>query len=428
MRPLIAKCYWAGAPFHFRTPPRDAAAEPLMLRAADGRELSALYWTPAARRSPRVAAVCIHPRVDFTRHYCIPRLLAAGIGCLAANTRHPNNDIDSVHEELVLDVAACVSFLRHEGAERVVLIGNSGGGSLCGLFQAEAERAPADRLTHTPAGAPTRFAEFDLLPADGVVFLAAHLGQGRVLGECIDAAVVDESDPLATDPALDMYHPDNGFAAPPAWTRYDDDFVARYRAAQDARITRLDACARDALLASDRAAARIDDDDFAALPPGDQTRLWREKLLEPLLVIYRTMADPSYVDDHLDPSPRDYGSLLSDRPDLMNMRHLGFARVCTPRAWLSTWSRSASNADLLRNAPAIRVPTLVVSAGKDREIHPRAHTLPLVAALGASDRRHVDIAGAGHYFEPDDPRDRHAPHVEAAMDAVVGWIVERFAP
>ena len=79
-------------------------------------------------------------RVDFGRHYSFPRLLAAGIGCLGANTRNPNNDTDTVHEQIILDVGACVAHLRDRGVRNVILLGNSGGGSLNAFYQAQAAR------------------------------------------------------------------------------------------------------------------------------------------------------------------------------------------------------------------------------------------------------------------------------------------------
>ena len=92
---LVAKTYWGGAPFQFRRPPRAARAEPIVLRSPDHREIQGLFWTPEAQTVPRTAVVCMHPRVDFSRHYSFPRLLAEGIGCLGANTRNPNNDTGS---------------------------------------------------------------------------------------------------------------------------------------------------------------------------------------------------------------------------------------------------------------------------------------------------------------------------------------------
>src|SRR3546814_15204909 len=48
----------------------------------------------------------------------------------------------------------------------------------------------------------------------------------------MDASVIDENDPVATDPALDPFNPDNG---PP----YSDAFIEKYRAAQRARTQRI---------------------------------------------------------------------------------------------------------------------------------------------------------------------------------------------
>jgi dienelactone hydrolase len=395
-------------PFWFRTAPEAASVESLVIRAHDLRPFRALYWVRTAH-APKVGVVVMHPRVDFTQHYAIPRLVAAGFGVLAATTRHAGNDTLAEHEEMVLDVAACVQHLREQrGVERVVLFGNCGGASLAAFYQAQARLPAAERLAATPGGSPTHFAGAPMTPADGVVFVAAHRGQGKILQDSIDPSVVDERDPLSVDPALDMYDQENGFRAPPAWNAYDPAFIARYRAAQVARVARLDELARAHL------ARRAD-------PAASE----REQVCEPIMVVYRTMANPACVDRSIDPSDRDYGSLLSERPDLMNYAALGLARTCSPRAWLSTWSGLSSNADLVANAARIPEPALVVHAGRDREVFPSDREA-LAVALGAGDRTVVTIDGARHYFEPE-PGEKAAPHVEALMDVVVPWIRDRFA-
>ena len=58
---------------------------------------------------------------------------------------------------------------------------------------------------------------------------AAHPGRPDVLTAWMDASVVDENDPLATDPELDLFDPKQRPAL------FSDDFVARYRSAQVAR-------------------------------------------------------------------------------------------------------------------------------------------------------------------------------------------------
>jgi hypothetical protein len=423
---LVAKTYWGGAPFHFRKEPEAAEVAPVLLKTPDHREIQGLFWTPRAQPIPEVAVVCMHPRVDFTRHYSFPRLLEAGIGCLGANTRNPNNDTDTVHEQIILDVGACVSFLRERGVRQVLLLGNSGGGSLNAFYQAQARLAPEQRLKTTPSGAPTRLESYALSPADGLIYISAHKGEGRVINQCIDPAVVDEQDAFTSDPALDMYSPTNGFRPPAEWSEYSEDFVERYREAQLQRVERIDRRAH-ALAEQAASAEKLHaDEGFARLPADEQRKILLREAFEPVLVIYRTMANLHYADRHLDPSNREYGSLLSDRPDLMNMALTGFARICTPRAWLSTWSGISSQADLMRTLPEIEEPTLVVNAGRDREIYPNTDAGPIFEAVAARDRTFHSFPSARHYFEPDFGA-THAPDVEALMDLTVDWIQARFA-
>jgi hypothetical protein len=423
---LVSKTYWAGAPFHFRSPPAGARVESLVLRAADMREVRALLWTPEGQARPRVGVVAIHPRVDFTHHYTFPRLVAEGIACLGAMSRSPNNDTDTEHEALLLDVAACVTFLREEpGVEKVILLGNSGGGSLSAFFQAQARLPPEARLDRTPAGGKTMLRLAKLSPADAMIYVSAHRGQGAVLGDCIDPSVIDESDPFATEPDLDMYSPRNGFRPPPEWSQYPEDFVTRFRAGQRARVARLDAIAHKWLTEGRAAEQERKAPGFGELPFEERQRVERRAAFEPVMVIYRTMANLNYTDRRLDPSDREYGSLLSDRPDLMNMALLGFARVCTPRAWLSTWSALSTNADMCKNLASITEPTLLVHAGRDREIYPRTDARAIFEAVASPDRTFIEMPEARHYFEPDFG-EREAPQVERLMDHLVSWIRERF--
>ena len=412
---LVSKTYWAGIPFWFRKPPAHAQVESLALRAHDLRQFRAHYWTSTKHPVPKIGVVVMHPRVDFSHHYSIPRLVAAGFGVLAANTRHAGNDTMAEHEEMVLDVAACVRHLRDKrGVERVVLLGNCGGASLAAYYQAQAELPPTQRIVHSPGGSPTHFEGAPMSPADAILYVAPHRGQGRIMLESIDPSVIDERDPIAADPELDMYDEANGFREPPEWSKYSPEFLERYRAAQRARVARIDATAREAL-------ARLAE---AASEPASRDAL-RRRVAEPMLVIYRTNANPAYVDRTIHPSDRDYGSLLSERPDLMNYSLLGLARTCTPRAWLSTWSGLSSYADLEANVARISIPTLLVHANRDREIFPSDITA-LEHAIAAPHKRVVIYADARHYFEPE-LGDKETPHVDRLMDVVVPWIEERCA-
>ena len=429
---LVSKTYWAGTPFNMRRPPADYAVESLLLKAPDGREHRGLLWTARKPPKPKTGAVVMHPRGDFQHHYVIPRLVEAGIAVLAATTRNPNNDTTTVHEEIVLDVASSVAELKRRGVQNIVLIGNSGGGALNGFYQSQAVAGKGGRIATTPGGRPTRLNQVEMIPADAMIYIAAHKGEGLIMNAIIDPSVIDETDPHRTDASLDMYDEANGFRTPAAldgadahWSEYDDAFVKRFRAAQRARVARLDAIARGLIADNARAEQLHADPDFQALPPARRRDILRREAFEPVMTIYRTMANLHYVDRHLDPSPRDYGSIFSPRPDLMNWKFLGFGRYATPHAWLSTWSGLASHANQMLDLPKIVAPTLFINAGKDQEIFPNTDAAPMFAAVAAPDKTFVEFPDAQHYFNPPFGQTA-APDVEKVMDAVVPWILERF--
>lgn len=422
---LLSKKYWFGSQIRFRTSPGDVEGEATRLNAADGADIRGVYWTPKANPRPKAVVIAAHPRVDFANHHTYPRFLAAGYGCLGANLRSVNNDMDCVHEKLVLDIARHIRWLKEErGVERVLLLGNSGGGSLFSFYQSQACAAPEDRIAVTPGGRPTGLADADLPEGDALVYMAAHTGQGLIINETIDPSVIDETRPMLTDSSLDMYDPANGFKPAPAWCEYTDEFVTRYRQAQIERVRRLDAIAHEMIDDARRAEAIHADPAFGAMADDIQRDILRREAFEPLMVIYRTMANLHYVDGTIDPSPRDYGSLLSERPDLMNFQHRGFARIQTPHAWLSTWSGLSSNANTHLTAPSVKIPSLVIHAGKDLDVFPNTHSKTIFDAVGSEDKEYWDFPNALHYFEPEQD-ETDTVSLDALMDRLIPWAEER---
>jgi len=423
---LLSKTYWRGTWIRFREPVDDFAdCAPATVYAHDGTQSRGLYWTPRKHPRPRVAVIAAHPRVDFSQHYAFPALLRAGYACLGANVRTLGNDTTCVHEQIILDLAAYVCWLKdRHGIEKVVWLGNSGGGSLGGLYQQQAKLPGAHRLAHTPAGRPTVLRDARMPPFDAMMITAAHTGQGLIMNEVIDPAVIDEDDPLLTDPSLDMYDPANGFRPAPAWSRYDPAFVQRYRAAQLARVARIDARARALVAQQMDAEATRTDPAFASLPPARQRATLQRAAFQPVITTYRTMANLNYVDNTLDPSPRGYGCLLSERPDLMNYQLTGFGRVLTPDAWLSTWSGLSSNANLLRTGASITEPVVVVNAGRDLDVYPETHSQLIFRSLGSVDKTFLDFPDQLHYFEPDEGEADNAG-AAAQMAQLVPWLQQR---
>lgn len=399
----------------------------VQLYASDLGKSRGVLWKPP-RGNPRTCVIMAHPRVDFSMHYSIPFWVEAGFAAFGFNTRYLNNDAAMLHENLLLDIAAGIRFLREEeGFERIVMLGNSGGGSLFSYYHAQAVTPKGARVAAPPGGGPPDLNQHDLPLADGFIVLAAHPGQGIVLMNCLDAAAADESDPNATDPALDMYAEDNGFRTPPAESRYAPGFLERYRAGQRARCARIDAIARRHIAEAADARARMRAADFAESDAQRRSYVARRAMAPRFMIVYRTQANPNYCDLSLDPSERAVGSIISPRPDLANYSAFGLGRIVTPDAWLSTWSGLSSYARTAENLPKVAVPTIVVGAGADQDIFPfDVHAEH--AASGAHDKTIVFIEGADHFMRAGGKKSNLGDPRPRLMKVLTEWTRERFAP
>ncbi|MFI7061352.1 alpha/beta hydrolase [Kribbella sp. NPDC050124] len=356
------------------------------LQTSDGAKVTGVLRVP---RGATTVVTIMHPRQEVTHHPLVPYLLTMGYGVWTQGTRSPNNDLNLLHEQAIIDFAAGLVFLRDQGFD-VYSLGHSGGGTLAAFYCQQASMPPHSRLTTTPAGRPVVLADTAMPLPDGCIFLAPHPGQGALLQRLIDPSVTDESDPLSVDPDLDPFNPANGFRPAPESSSYDDEFITRYRAAQEERVRRLDATAR-AYVSDAQQANR------AFKSGGDATD--RRRALAPrVLTVFRTDADLRNVDLSLDPNNRPYGSLFGRRPDLTNYGLVGFARLSTAEAWLSTWSALSTNATFLDCAPGVTVPTLLLEFTGDQASYP-IDIAAMRAALGASDLSVRSVPGT-HFGGP----------------------------
>jgi pimeloyl-ACP methyl ester carboxylesterase len=358
-------------------------ASPTMPRAGHGSHpCQGLYWHPAGAR-PTTALIATHYNVDVSEHYLAEYVASRGYGFLGWNTRYRGNETYFLLEQAVIDIGVGVRWLRESaGVDTVVILGNSGGGSLMGAYQSQATEpniAPAAGMTMPDAA-------LDLLPADLYISLNAHPGRPDVLTAWLDPSVVDENDPLSVDPELDMFA--EGRDVP-----FDPAFVERYRAAQRDRNNRISAWCRSEL-----------------------SRLAEAGAWDRVFDVHRAWADLRFADLTLDPSERKPGCYAGD-PKWANSSAFGLGRSNTLRSWLSMWSLEDSQCNGAQHLRRITVPALVVQSLADRGVFPSdAHAIH--DALASDDKRLALVPGE-HYFE-DGGRDMVA-------DLIAGWLQDHHA-
>lgn len=310
------------------------------LVAEDGGLADGVLYRPVARR-PVTCLALMHPSISFHHHYAAIPLADRGWAVACVNSRYAGMDSQLVMERAAMDLAAGVRRLRQIGFERVVLLGNSGGGALSAFYQ---------------AGSP------DGAAADALIVLNAHRGRAEVLTDWLDASVTDETDPHSLNPDLDLFDRAHG---PP----YGPAFVSRYRDAQLARNRRITAWCQEQLAAgSDRA-----------------------------FVVHRTTADPRFLDLSLDPSDRDAGCYWGLDVRAANYGVPGLARWSSCRSWLSQWAIDTSAAAAEPSLAGVKVPTLFIQGTADQGIFP-SDVQRMHEAAGAGDKELHWIRGGSHYF------------------------------
>jgi pimeloyl-ACP methyl ester carboxylesterase len=351
--------------------------------AAGGHPCQGLYHR-AVGRKPKVAVIATHYQIDFSEHYLADYLAIRGIGFLGWNTRFRGFESNFLLDHALVDIGVGVRWLREvQAVDAVVLLGNSGGGSLMAAYQSQAvdpNVTPLDGMR--PAAGLT-----ELPAADGYVATAAHPGRPEVLTAWMDAAVVDENDPVATDPDLDLFTDTNG---PP----YPPEFIDRYRAAQVARNHAITDWAETEL-------KRVRAAGFSDRP----------------FTVMRTWADPRMVDPNIEPSKRPANQCYAGVPVRANRSAHGIAAACTLRNWLNMWSLRVAQTRAEPHLGRITCPALVINAEADTGVFP-SDAQRIYDALAGTDKTQVSI-DTDHYFTTPGARTEQA-------DTIAKWISKRW--
>jgi pimeloyl-ACP methyl ester carboxylesterase len=324
-----------------------------------------IYGALAHCPGNRVAAIVMHPTSNFLGHYLLQPLAAGGVDTLGLNSRYVANDSTLVMERVIQDVGAGVKALRERGYNKVFLIGNSGGAGLMAFYQAQAEKLT---IKATPAGDSVALERGQLPAADGIAICAGHLGRPLLLTGLIDPSVIDEHDAVAANPALNIYDLDTP-------NPFSKEFIEKYRVAQRQRMRQITQRVRTRL-------AYVRDSDIA----NDEA-----------FVVYRTYADPRYLDVTLDANDRKPGGTHRGADARkMNYGPNTLGRFCTLTSWLSQWSPDSAAqgpADLARTT----IPVLQLEYTGDGSVFPSAIQAWAEAAQGRLTSRRIE--GANHYLK-----------------------------
>lgn len=359
-------------------------ASPVIGRAgAGGHPCQGIWHTPQGT-SPKVGFIATHYNIDFSEHYLASYLAERGYGFLGWNTRFRGNEHTFLLDHAVAEIGVGVQWMKEvAGVETVVILGNSGGGSLMGAYHSQA----IEPNIRPAPGLPELDAAQDLMPGDLFVFVSAHPGRPEIFTNWMDASVTDESDPVGTDSRLDIYDPSNG---PP----YSAEFVTRYRAAQVARNRRITAWVKQEL-----------------------ERCADAGLRDRLFVVNRVWADPRFVDPTLDANERTPNTCYLGDPNRANRGIYGVGLVNSLRTWLSMWSLDDSQCQAAPHLARLRVPTLLIDAAGDSGVFP-SDAEAILGAVAATDKTRLSLAG-DHYF-----LDRAGARDEVA-DAIAAWVAQR---
>jgi acetyl esterase/lipase len=357
---------------------------PTARRAGSGGHPCQGLYHRGVGRKPKVAMIAVHYQIDFSEHYLADYMATRGIGFLGWNTRFRGFESSFMLDHALVDIGVGVRWLREvQGVETIVLLGNSGGGSLMAAYQAQAVDPHI-----TPMEGMRPAAGLNELPAaDGYVASAAHPGRPDVLTAWMDAAVIDENDPVATDSDLDLFDPRNG---PP----YSEDFIARYRSAQ---VTRNNAITDWAEVELKRVrAAGFSDRPFTVM---------------------RTWADPRMIDPTLEPTKRPPNMCYVGEPVKANRSTHGIAATSTLRSWLGMWSLRHAQTRAEPHLARIDCPAIVINAQQDTGVYP-SDAQRIYNALASSDKTRCSI-DTDHYFTTPGARSEKA-------DTIARWIAKRW--
>ena len=412
-------------------PPAAAQSDPRFVRLSS--KVKAVLYLPDQGPAPHIGILLMHEDSNFLVHLACTEFAKRGYAVLCVAGRSDNNEALDTWNELPLDAALGMRYLRERmKLPKVLLFAHSGGAPLLSYYQAVAEDGPAvceDSRRLIPCSDELK----GLPPADGMVFFDAHPGTAINLLRSLDPSLRAEDQPASRDPSLDAFNPENGYN-PKGPSHYSDAFKQRYFLAQAARMNRLVAIAverRRLILAGKYA---YPDDDAFIIPRTNarlmdldpsigQTTLSPRKLIRnDGSIVTQIVASVHNPDLKL----KEKNAAFGESKELTILSFLG-TRAVRARHAMDDYDIQSNNNSTEASLQHIHVPILITSAGgyiflRDDE--------KLFDTAVSPDKDYAVVEGAMHVITPctacEKTPGQYSNSVKNAFDYMKAWIDQRF--
>ena len=408
-----------------------AQSDPRYVRLA-AKVKGALYL-PDSGNKPHIGILIMHEDSNFMNHIACTEFAKRGYAALCVNGRSDNNEALDYWDDLPLDAALAMRYLRETmKLPKVLIFAHSGGGPLLSYYQAVAENGP--HICQGPNRVSECTDELKGLPAaDGMITFDAHPGTAINLLRSLDPSVLSEDDLSGVNPALDPFDVKNGFN-PNGNSTYSAAFKERYFKAQAARMNKLVAIATERRNLMKVGKYPFPDDDAFHIPRAGA------RLMELDTSIDKGTAAPrkflkndggivtQIVDSVRPPAPqRAKQNRTFDSGKLLTVRSFLGTRAIKATDSMEVFDVESNNSSTPAHLRKIKVPLLMMAAGGHYFIRDNEKMFDMAAS---PDKDFIVTEGAAHGIVPCRPCEstpgQYGNSVKNTFDYMKAWIDKRF--
>lgn len=246
-----------------------------------GHQSAVVYQPTQKSAKAGIGIVVMHSDEDYMGFIPNPELSKRGYTVIATVPTQ-----GKVISEKLLNIKACVEYLRKDpNIRKVILLGHSGGATVMTAYQLVAEKGKAafegklyndwnDKL----AGLPK---------ADGVMLLDANFGNSLMTLLSLDANIGKQNEGMNETGRFNLKDPANGYVAG-GNSVYNDAFVVSYNQAQRNRLQTLMTMANERLSKIEAGKGQFADDEPFVVAGAAQMRFYNKLFPQDLSLLAHT--------------------------------------------------------------------------------------------------------------------------------------------